>query len=453
MMLGTVLLIAAAIALLAALVASLLDLKERGTVRGRSELAVAATFGGFAALGAALIALAAAFLAGDVSIQYVWAHTDIRYTWFQRLSGLWVGRAGSILLWTGFALALWCIEEARHRRALRHSEQRAATSADSANPPTRTPHGPEALALLADAEAVRRIARPIALGVVLLMLLVVLHARPFLATSALELAETRFGRGMNPQLLVFYNAIHPPVVFLGYAATLLPTIFAFGHLATGRRGWLGIARRWAHVAFFTLTIGVALGALWAYIALGWGGYWDWDPVEVASLIPWLVVTAFLHAAYRFDAKGQFPLAAPILGALALAGSIFSTLVVRSGVGVSLHTFLGAGDAPNAFGRFLEALNAQWEVRYFTLLIAASILGVLALTAVHVRRIEARAEADPATPAVRTGTAQRGLDRALRHLSLGNLFLIGVLLLASLTLFAQRCNNRLNLMSGDKRRRR
>jgi cytochrome c-type biogenesis protein CcmF len=423
MMLGTILLIGAILALILGIIATLTDIVRRGDRKPR-ELAVAAGWGAFALMGAALVLLAGAFLMADLSLQYVWENVKTHYTWFKRLSGLWVGRAGSMMLWSVFLIGFWCLEEARHRRAAGRSEEHAAASAHSAH---HAPSLKDADQAILDTETIRRWARLTVYLVTLLFVIIVLYGRPFAPIDPNSLLAAPDGRGINPQLLIFYNAIHPPIVFLGYAATLLPTAFAVGHFLTGRPGWVGSARRWAHIAFVMLTIGVALGALWAYIALGWGGYWDWDPVEVASLIPWILVVAFLHAAYRNDGKGMFPVAAPFIGTLVFVGTLFSTLVVRSGVWVSLHSFIAAGDAQNAWSRYVNALEHP-EVLLFSVMIFSFVALALISASLQAARIDSGLIETPQRQVPKARKQGPLADRILSHLDLHNLFIAGVLLL-------------------------
>lgn len=426
MILGTFFLIGALLALLVASAATLSDIARGGDPKKR-DLAIMAGWTGTGLIGAALALLAGAFLAADIQLQYVWENVKTHYSWFERLSGLWVGRAGSLLLWTGFIAAFWSLEELRHRRAIAQSDHTAAASAVSAHHNPRVKNVDEALA---DTEKIRRVARLAVYTIAIVFLIIVLYGRPFAGVDPASLAQSPEGRGINPQLLIWYNAIHPPIVFLGYAATALPAAFALSHLVSGRPGWLGAARRWAHIAFVMLTIGVALGALWAYIALGWGGYWDWDPVEVASLVPWIITVAFLHAAYRNDGKQMFPVAAPLLGMLVFAGTLFSTLVVRSGVWVSLHSFIAEGDAQNPLQRYLSAIEHP-EVMLFSILIAAILVFALVFASVQARRLDTGVIATPERPRPKARDSPSWSTRLLSHLDLHNLFLAGVLLLVLL----------------------
>jgi len=148
------------------------------------------------------------------------------------------------------------------------------------------------------------------------------------------------GRGLNPQLQNPGMAIHPPNLYLGYVGTSIPFAFAIAALLTRRldADWLAAVRRWALLAWFFNTVGIVLGMWWAYVELGWGGYWAWDPVENASLLPWLVNTAFLHSIMVQEKRGMLRKWNVTLVVAAFLLSIFGTFITRSGVISSVHSF-------------------------------------------------------------------------------------------------------------------
>jgi cytochrome c-type biogenesis protein CcmF len=148
------------------------------------------------------------------------------------------------------------------------------------------------------------------------------------------------GQGLNPLLQNPYMMIHPPVLYLGYIGLTLPFAFALAALMSGKldTSWTRTTRRWAMVSWVFLTFGIALGGLWAYEELGWGGYWAWDPVENASLMPWLIATAFLHSIMITEKKGMLKIWNFILIIAAFELSIFGTFITRSGVISSVHSF-------------------------------------------------------------------------------------------------------------------
>ena len=148
------------------------------------------------------------------------------------------------------------------------------------------------------------------------------------------------GRGMNPQLQNPGMAIHPPNLYLGYVATAIPFAFAIAALVTRRLDaeWLAAVRRWSLLSWFFLTVGIVLGMWWAYVELGWGGYWAWDPVENASFLPWLTGTAFLHSIMIQEKRGMLRKWNVTLVVITFLLSILGTFITRSGIIESVHSF-------------------------------------------------------------------------------------------------------------------
>ena len=148
------------------------------------------------------------------------------------------------------------------------------------------------------------------------------------------------GRGLNPLLRHPGMIIHPPMLYLGFVSFVIPFAFAIASLATGRTDdrWIRITRRWSLVAWLFLSLGLVLGSRWAYDVLGWGGYWGWDPVEIAAFMPWLSGTAFLHSVMIQEKVGLFKRWNMILTILTYSLVIFGTFLTRSGVLSSVHAF-------------------------------------------------------------------------------------------------------------------
>ena len=172
------------------------------------------------------------------------------------------------------------------------------------------------------------------------------------------------GRGLNPQLQNVGMVIHPPMLYLGYISITIPFAFAVAALLSRRldTGWIHAIRKWTLVSWLFLSIGITLGMWWAYVELGWGGYWAWDPVENASFLPWLTMTAFLHSVMIQEKRGMlkrwnFGL---IIGTFLL--SIFGTFITRSGVIASVHSFTQSN-----VGYFFLAFLVVAAVLAFTLL--------------------------------------------------------------------------------------
>ena len=162
------------------------------------------------------------------------------------------------------------------------------------------------------------------------------------------------GPGPNPLLQNnILMAFHPPVLYLGYVGFTVPFAFAMAALATGRlgEGWLASTRRWTVAAWGFLTLGIVLGAWWSYETLGWGGYWAWDPVENASLLPWLTGTAYLHSAMVQERRGMLRVWNLSLVIATFSLTILGTFLTRSGVLASVHSFTESGVGPAILGFF------------------------------------------------------------------------------------------------------
>ena len=240
----------------------------------------------------------------DFGIRYVYEHTNSHLPAAYVVSAFWSGQEGSLLVWLWLvtlltaAIVLW-------KRVW------------------GTPSGPYVLAVMAFTQA-------------FLALLLLLLSNPFAALPTVPVE----GRGLNPLLQNFWMIMHPPVVFVGYAAYTVPFALAIGGLITGQmeRNWLRAVRRWALFAWLFLGMGILMGAYWAYLELGWGGYWGWDPVENSSLVPWLTGTAMLHSLMMQHRRQAFKTWNLWLITLTFLLCVFATFVTRSGVIQSVHAF-------------------------------------------------------------------------------------------------------------------
>ncbi len=178
------------------------------------------------------------------------------------------------------------------------------------------------------------------------------------------------GNGLNPLLRHPGMIIHPPMLYTGFVSFVIPFAFAIAALVTGRNDdrWIRITRRWTLVAWLFLSLGLLLGSRWAYDVLGWGGYWGWDPVEIAALMPWLAGTAFLHSVMIQEKRGLFKHWNMLLIILTYDLVIFGTFLTRSGVLTSVHAFAQSEIGPMffvfialTFGISLYLLIRRWEV--------------------------------------------------------------------------------------------
>ncbi|HET7567097.1 MAG TPA: cytochrome c-type biogenesis CcmF C-terminal domain-containing protein [Gaiellaceae bacterium] len=256
----------------------------------------------FPATLAAALVLWIALARRDLTFQYVAAHTSRDLPLGYALSAFWGGQEGSLLLWllilTGYAaLAVWL-------------NRRTRDLVSWAVP---------VLGLVA--------------GFFAFMLCFV--SSPFGVAPA-----PADGAGMVPSLQNPYMLAHPPMLYLGYVGLTIPFAFAMGALLSGRTDerWIVATRRWTLAAWTFLGVGQLLGAHWAYVEIGWGGYYAWDPVENAALMPWLAATAFLHSVMIQEKRGMLKVWNMVLVALAFCLSIFGTFLTRSGVVNSIHSF-------------------------------------------------------------------------------------------------------------------
>ncbi len=260
-------------------------------------------------------------LKNDFRYQYVYESTSTFQPLAYHISALWQGQAGSILFWLWalciFSLIFWAQQRRAGGRSLAY-----------------------ALAVLSALEGAFAV-------------LLMLAANPFAVAEAAHVE----GFGGNPLLENPGMIYHPPIILAGYALSSIPFALVIGGLLTGKfedRGWLRDLRPWVIVSWLCLTIGILLGAQWAYVELGWGGYWAWDPVENASLIPWLVATALLHTLMMQERRGMFKLWNALLVAGTFLLCVFATWVTRGGVISSVHAF-GQSMVGNLFLLLLIAL--------------------------------------------------------------------------------------------------
>jgi cytochrome c-type biogenesis protein CcmF len=186
------------------------------------------------------------------------------------------------------------------------------------------------------------------------LFLMIAHNNPF----ATYLTDTpRAGAGLNPLLQNFYMAIHPPTMYLGFVGMTIPFAFCIAALVTGHLddSWLRAVRRWTMVSWFCLSLGLTLGMIWAYEELGWGGFWGWDPVENAGLLPWFTATAFLHSVMVQERRGMLRVWNVTLVITTFFLTLFGTFMTRSGVVQSVHAFGEDKQLAMMFMVFMSAL--------------------------------------------------------------------------------------------------
>src|SRR3984885_13834809 len=279
-----------------------------GGRRGRQDWVTSGRRAVYALAAMATLAFAIledAFYRNDFSFNVVAGHSSTTTPTFYKLAAAWSSQEGSLLLWV-FLLSVW-----------------------------------SSLILFLVRKRVPEItayATAVLLGFAAFFTsLAAFWANPF-ATSANPPTE---GAGLDPLLLHPSMMIHPPMLYSGYTLLTVPFAFAVGALITGRLGaeWIALTRRFALAAWLFLGIGILLGARWSYTELGWGGYWAWDPVENAALMPWLVCTAFIHSIMIQEKRGMLKVWNVSLILLSGTLAIVGTFLVRSGILSSIHAFV------------------------------------------------------------------------------------------------------------------
>ena len=274
---------------------------QRGELVASSENAAIAVWG-FLTL--ASVALVYALVSRDFQVEYVAQYTNRSLPLIYTLTAFYAGQEGSLLLWAWLlslfsSIVIWQNRE-KNRELLPYAT----------------------LVLMAIT--------------FFFLLLLVFVTNPFnkLPTTPPD------GQGLNPLLQNPGMIFHPITLFLGYVGFTVPYAFAMAALITGHLGevWIKTTRQWTLISWFFLTLGNLLGAQWAYVELGWGGYWAWDPVENASFMPWLVATAYLHSVMIQERRGMLKVWNIVLITLTFLLTIFGTFITRSGIIASVHTF-------------------------------------------------------------------------------------------------------------------
>ena len=253
----------------------------------------------------ASLGVGAAFLADNFEYWYVYAYSNRELELFYKITGLWAGQRGSLLFWA-LILAFFssiCVFQNRDKNR-------------------------EFMPYVAG----------VLQGVLLFFIVVLLFAdvNPF---ERLAFTPAN-GQGLNPQLQNYWMTIHPPTLYLGFTSFTIPFAFAVAALLNGRLDarWIQLTRRWILTSWLFLSVGIIFGMRWAYEELGWGGYWFWDPVENASLLPWLTATAFLHSIQIQESRGMLRVWNMSLVLMTFLLTIFATFLTRSGLIESVHSF-------------------------------------------------------------------------------------------------------------------
>jgi cytochrome c-type biogenesis protein CcmF len=305
--LGSFLLLAAFVVASYAAVISVVGARRRS--RGLIESGTGAFYLTAALMTVASTVMLNAFLTNDFTIKYVAHESEVVQPIFYKITSYWGGLDGSIMFWV-FLLSIFgsiavYVNRERNRELI-----------------------PYVVATISVVE-------------MFFLYLMVVHKNPF--TTYLTQAPAD-GQGLNPLLQNYWMAIHPPSLYTGFVGMTIPFAFGIAALATGHLddSWLRATRRWTMISWLFLSLGLTLGMIWAYEELGWGGFWEWDPVENAALLPWLTATAFLHSVMVQERRSMLRVWNVTLVIVTFFLTIFGTFMTRSGVVQSVHAF---GDDP------------------------------------------------------------------------------------------------------------
>jgi cytochrome c-type biogenesis protein CcmF len=246
---------------------------------------------------------------GDYRLAYVASHSNHAMPTIYKFTAWWGGQEGSLLFWSWLLASYSMVVVFKNRRKFRDMM-------------------PYVTAILMST-------------LTFFLILICFVAKPFnVITMGKGIVDVGDGQGLNPLLQYWTMVIHPPMLYLGYVGFVVPFAFAIASLITRQPGeeWIRTTRRWTLVTWMFQTTGILLGAGWAYAVLGWGGYWAWDPVENASLLPWITATAFLHSVMMQEKKGMMKVWNVVLVSTTFFLCIFGTFLTRSGIVNSVHAF-------------------------------------------------------------------------------------------------------------------
>ncbi len=279
-----------------------------GNARRRPRMVASSVYGLYAFFALMLLASALmiyAFVTHDYAIKYVSQYSDTSMSVWYKVAAYWGGLNGSLLFWVA-VLAVFSAMAVRANRD-RHRDM------------------------------IGYVVATIMLVQLFFLAILIYAKNPF---DTFLTQPPPDGEGLNPLLRNYWMVIHPPALYIGFVATTIPFSFGVAALASGRLDdkWLSSVRSWTLISWFFLSFGLILGGRWAYEELGWGGYWAWDPVENAGLLPWFTMTAFLHSVIIQEQRGMMKVWNLLLVVMSFFLTIFGTFMTRSGVVQSVHAF-------------------------------------------------------------------------------------------------------------------
>ena len=279
------------------------------------------------------------FYTTNLDYKYVSDYSSKDLGLFYKLSGLWAGRDGTLLIWTWSATLFMILERYYNKN---NDEQKEFTTI-------------------------------ICCVLIFSLSIIQLYINPFTRNEI----TPEMGNGLNPLLLSPYMIVHPPIVFISYGMIVLLYAAGMAHLITGQKNWNESIKRWGRASWIGMSLALILGGYWAYVTLGWGGYWAWDPVETAGLLPWLSMTTLLHTSVMSRRKKTYVVLGPLLAMLTFILVLLESFVTRGGIWSSVHSFI-VEETGGTFSRFWFVLENDISVRGFFIMMILSIIITLYL---------------------------------------------------------------------------
>jgi cytochrome c-type biogenesis protein CcmF len=313
--------------------------------------------------------LAYYFLTTNLQIEYVHSYSKTDYIMFYKWGGILAGPKGTILFWVWLiSISLILEETIQHRKDKRNKDTESLKESKT------------------EEKMLFIWVRLIIVIVIIAFLILLLKMDMFRATEADALNFYPDGFGLNENLHTPLMIAHPPVEFAGYAFTTIPMAAACAYLIRGKGKWTNISLQWARWAWLFYGLGIGIGGLWAYIVLGWGGFWAWDPIETVNLIPWIALTALIHGQLFNHKRNLFKNIAILLAIVTFTLSLLATFVTRSGLWVSVHAFADV-EVKEPGQRLITIMESNEPSQFFI----SFIFAMLAITAIlftwHLMRMQ------------------------------------------------------------------
>jgi cytochrome c-type biogenesis protein CcmF len=303
--------------------------------------------------------LAFYFLTSDLHIEYVHSYTKTDYTMFYKWGGILAGAKGTILFWVWLISISLIVQEAiQSRKERKNINQDAAYTSNS------------------EEKELYIWVRLIVITVIIAFVILLLKIELFRPTEADALNFYPDGFGLNENLHTPLMIAHPPVEFAGYAFATIPMASAFAYLIRGKGKWTNISLQWARWSWLFFGLGIGIGGLWAYIVLGWGGFWAWDPIETVNLVPWITLTALIHGQLFNHKRNLFRNTAILLAIVTFILSLLATFVTRSGLWISVHAFADV-EVKEPGQRLISIMETNVQSQF----LITFIFGMLAITAI------------------------------------------------------------------------